>query len=74
MERSLKLHLGVPIVAQWSRTQLIILEHVGLIPGLIYWVKDPALASTACSVGCIYSWGLVWLVCRGCDVGQQLQL
>ena len=30
--------LGVPVLAQWIEP-----EHAGSIPGLVQWVKDPAL-------------------------------
>ena len=35
--------IGVPIVAQWVRNTTNIHEDVGLIPGLIQWVKDLVL-------------------------------
>ena len=34
---------GVPIVAQWLTNLTRIHEILGLIPGLIQWVKDLAL-------------------------------
>ena len=41
--------LGVPIVAQWLTNPTRNHEVVGLIPGLVQWVKDPKLP-----------WAVVW--------------
>ena len=32
---------GVSVVTQWVKNPTIICEDVGLIPGLVQWVKDP---------------------------------
>ena len=41
-------YLGVPVVAQEVKNLTDILEDVGSVPGLTWWVKDPAFSS--CSV------------------------
>ena len=38
-----KVSTGVPFVAQWLTNSTRKHEVAGLIPGLIWWVKDPAL-------------------------------
>ena len=38
---------GVPIVAQWIKTSTSLHEEADLIPGLVQWVKDPALPQAA---------------------------
>ena len=37
------INYGVPIVAQRLKNLTSIHENAGLIPGLVQWVKDPAL-------------------------------
>ena len=37
--------MGVPVVAQRVTNQTSIRENVGSIPGLVQWVKGPALPS-----------------------------
>ena len=47
---------NTPIVAQWVKNPTSIPEVVGLIPGLIQWVQDPALLQAVA-----WATGLVWL-------------
>ena len=39
----IKVHAGVPVMAQWLMNPTRNQEVVGLIPGLAQWVKDPVL-------------------------------
>ena len=42
-QRSKKCYLRVPVVSQWLTNPTRNHEVAGLVPGLIQWVKDPAL-------------------------------
>ena len=44
----IKMCLGVPVVAQWLTNPASIDEDEDLIPGLDWWVKDPALCELCC--------------------------
>ena len=51
---------GVPTVAQWVKNPTSIQEDVGLIPGLVQWVKDMVLPQAAAQI---------WHYC-GCGISQ----
>ena len=56
------------MVAQWMKNPTGI--HVGSIPDLVPWVKDPVLLQAAAYVA---DEAPIWPCC-GCGVGRQLQL
>ena len=55
---------------QWLMNPTRNPEVGGLIPGLAPWVEDPVLPSAVVWVADV-AW--IWC-CRGCGVGQRLQL
>ena len=55
-------------VKKKKKTLASVHEDSGWLPGLIQWVKAPALLQVCC-VGQRCSWDLVWVA-----VGQQLKL
>ena len=61
-------HMGVPTVAQCVQNLTGIHKYLGLIPGLLQWVKGSGIAMSY-SVGCRAA--RIW---HCCGVGQQLQL
>ena len=50
---------GVLTVAQWVKNPSSIHEDVGLIPGLVQWVKGSQVADTAWIWHC-YGYGVGW--------------
>jgi len=43
LNKTRKIHLGVPVVAQWLTNQTRNHEVAGSVPALAQWVNDPAL-------------------------------
>ena len=59
-------NLDVPVVTQRVKNLPSILEDKGSTPGLVKWVKDPALPQVVVQVA-----DSSWIWCRcGCGVGS----
>ena len=62
-----KMGIRVPVVAQWAKNPTSFHEDAGLIPGLVPWLKDPALLQAAVQV-----LDAAWIrYCCGCGVGPE---
>ena len=56
-----KVKSGVPVISQWLMNLTRNHEVVGLIPGLVQWVKDPSLPELCVGRRCSSDPTLLWL-------------